>query len=192
MLETERVLLKPVEESDLQKLLELQWDKDLMKYMLFKPLSFENQKDWLKSLGKDNLAFSIFFKQENNIELIGVTTLNQINHIHQRASWGMKLKSNIQGKGVGFEASLILLNFGFANLNLMKIHGDIIAENSANRRMCEKLGVREEGLLINHYYQSGRFRNVVLVGILKEEFYNKNSDVLKKLGLMSDDQINSQ
>ena len=33
MLETKRLILKPVEESDLKKLLELQWDKDLMKFM---------------------------------------------------------------------------------------------------------------------------------------------------------------
>lgn len=184
MLETERLLLKPVEEADLQELLNFQWSKDLMTYMLFKPLSYENQKEWLKSLGKENLAFSIFLKNETGMELIGMTTLNQINHLHQRATWGMKLKPNIQSKGIGFESSLILLHFAFSNLNMVKIHGDIIADNMANRKMCEKIGVREEGLLISHYYQNGIFRDVVLVGILKEEFYRHNSESLKKLGLI--------
>ncbi len=184
MLETERVLLRPVEESDLIDLLELQWDRNLMKYMNFKPLTLENQKDWLKSLGKDNMAFSIFLKTENKIDLIGLATLNQINTIHQRASWGMKLKSNIQSKGVGFESSLILINFAFSNLNLMKIHGDIMYDNIANRKMCEKIGVREEGILVDHYYQNGKFRDVVLVGILKEEFYLKNNEILTKLNLI--------
>lgn len=186
MLETKRLLLKPVEESDLLELLELQWDKDLMHYMNFKPLSFENQKEWLKSLGKTNLTFSIFLKEEFNTILIGLATLNQIDHIHQRASWGLKLKTNIQSKGLGFESSLILLNFAFSNLNLQKIHGDIIFENFANRRMCEKIGVREEGILINHIYQNGKFRNLVLVGILKEEFYTKNLEKLKNLELIND------
>jgi RimJ/RimL family protein N-acetyltransferase len=184
MLETERLILKPVEQDDLEGLLELQWDKNLMTYMIFNPLSMENQKEWIKSLGKSNIAFSIFLKEEGINKLIGLATLNQINHIHQRASWGLKLTSNIQSKGIGFESSLILIHFAFANLNMAKIHGDILEENIANRKMCAKLGVREEGVLVNHYYQSGSFRNVVLVGMLKEEFYEKNSEKLKELGLM--------
>ena len=44
MLETDRLLLKPVEESELGSLLEMQWSQELMKYMIFKPLSLENQK----------------------------------------------------------------------------------------------------------------------------------------------------
>jgi RimJ/RimL family protein N-acetyltransferase len=183
MLETERLLLKPVEEADLKELLEMQWDRNLMQYMNFKPLSFENQKDWLKSLGKNNMAFSIFLKSENSMELIGLTTLNNIDSLHQRASWGMKLKSNIQSKGVGFEASVILLHFGFSHLNLNKIHGDILFDNIANRKMCSKIGVIEEGVLMKHYFQNGKFRDVVIVGILRDEFYNKNTETIKNLGL---------
>ncbi len=184
LLETERFLLKPVEESDLQELLELQWDKSLMKFMNFKPLSIENQKEWIKTLGKNNLAFSVFFKNEQKAELIGLATLNQIDHIHQRASWGLKLKSGIQGKGVGFEISLILLHFGFSNLNLRKIHGDSVSDNIGSLKMCDNIGLRQEGVLIDHYFQNGKFRNVTLVGILKEEFYSKNLEVLKNLGLL--------
>jgi diamine N-acetyltransferase len=189
MLETERVLLKPAEESDLKDLLELQWEKDLMKHMIFKPLSIENQMEWFKSLGKENLAFTIFVKSRKNKDLVGLATLNQINHIHQRASWGMKLKSNIQSKGIGFESSLILINFAFSQLNLMKIHADVIAENIVSRKLAEKVGTKEEGFLINHYFQNGKFRNAILYGILKEDFYKKNFEILKKLGLLSDDII---
>ena len=52
--------------------------------------------------------------------------------------------------------------------------------------MCEKIGVREEGILINHIFQNGKFRNLVLVGILREEFYEKNLSALKNLGLVVD------
>jgi len=184
MLETERLFLKPVAEEDLQELLEMQWDKSLMRFMNFKPLSMENQREWIKSLGRNNMAFSIFLKKDKESELIGLTTLNQIDHVHQRASWGMKLKANLQSKGIGFEASVVLLHYGFSVLNLHKIHGDIILENIANRRMCEKLGAREEGVLIHHYFQHGRFRDVVLVGILRDEFNEKNNETLQKLGLL--------
>lgn len=184
MLETERLFLRPVEESDLAEILEFQWDKELMRYMLFKPLSMQNQKQWLSSLGGENLAFSIFYKHSDASELIGLATLNRINHLHQRASWGMKLKRNIQGKGVGYEASLIILHFAFSVLNMHKVHGDIMSENTANRKMCQKIGVREEGILIDHYFQNGKFNDVVLVGINKIEFNAINVKELSRLGLI--------
>jgi [ribosomal protein S5]-alanine N-acetyltransferase len=184
MLETERLLLKPVEESDLKELLDMQWDRDLMKYMNFKPLSYENQKDWFRTQDKNTISFVVFLKQPEKLELIGLATLNQINQLHQRASWGLKIKSNLQSKGVGFEASIILMHYGFSNLNLQKIHGDIVVDNIANRKMCQKIGAREEGILTRHYYQNGEFNDVVLVGILKEEFYKYNFDRLKELGLI--------
>lgn len=184
MLETERLMLKPVEEADLADLLELQWDREIMKLMNFKPLSMDNQKEWLKSLGKNCIYFSVFEKTGGKHTLIGLASLNQIDHFHQRASWGLKLKTGLQGKGIGFEVTLILLHFGFSNLNFIKIHGDRIAENIGSIKMCEKIGVKEEGHLKSHYYQNGKFRDVTLVGILKEEFYKRNTDVLEKLGLM--------
>ena len=186
VLETERLLLRPVEESDLGELLAFQWDRKIMGLMNFKPLSMNDQKEWLKTLGGKKLAFSIILKAENEQELIGVATLNQIDHLHQRASWGMKLKMERQSGGIGFEVSLILFHFAFSTLNLHKISGDTVAENAAARKMCQNLGLREEGLLVSHYYQNGKFRDVVLVGILKEEFYKKNRDALSKLCLLAE------
>jgi len=183
MLETDRLLLKPVEESELGSLLEMQWSQELMKYMIFKPLSLENQKDWFKSLGKENLAFSVYLKNVARHELIGLATLNHIDRLHQRASWGMKLKPDLQSKGIGFEASLIIIDFAFSHLNLVKIHADVIVGNDFSRKLAEKVGTREEGLLLSHYYQNGKFRDVVLYGILKEEFYSKNRMALINLGL---------
>ena len=184
--ETERLVLRPVEEQDLRGLLELQWDKDIMKYMIFKPLSIEDQYKWFHSLGDMNIAFSVFLKQEKSQELIGLGTLNQIDHIHQRASWGMKLKSNLQKKGVGFEASLLLLHFAFSYLNLNKITANSLENNPAGNKIAEKIGTRKEGLLMKHIYQNGTFQNLVLFGILREEFYNKNSESLRNIGLINE------
>jgi len=189
MLETERLILKPVEESDLPSLLEMQWSQELMRYMIFKPLSLENQKEWFKSLGNENLAFSIYLKKDEIKELVGLATLNHINYLHQRASWGMKLKSNLQSKGIGYEASLIIIDFAFSHLNLKKIHADVIIENLVSRKLAEKVGTREEGLLKSHYFQNGKFRDVIIYGILKEEFYNKNLKELIRLGLMNDQDV---
>ncbi len=184
VLETQRLLLKPVEESDLPHMLELQWDKEVVKYMKFSPLSMENQKTWIKSLGKNSLAFTINLKTNNTTELIGLVTLNNIDHVNQRASWGTKLKSDLQGKGIGVETALIIIHYAFHYLNMQKIYADIIEDNISSQKLTDRIGARKEGLLINHLYHNGEFKNLVLVGILKDEFYNKNRKELIRLGLI--------
>ncbi len=184
ILETERLLLKPVEEADLVSLLDLQWDKDVVQHMRFTPLSMDNQSSWLRTLGKDRLAFTVFQKTEGKLELIGLATLNNIDSINQRASWGMKLKSYLLGKGIGYEASLMIIHYAFHFLNLIKIHADYIDDNKASEGLVNKIGLRKEGLLVKHLFHRGRFHDLNLVGILKEEFYAKNGDRLASLGLM--------
>lgn len=184
ILETERLLLKPVEQDDLDILLDLQWDKDVVKHMKFSPLSMDNQRAWIKTLGKDRYAFTMHQKTDGHLEFIGLATLNNVDAISQRASWGMKIKSGLLGKGIGFEASLIIIHYAFYFLNLVKIHADYIDDNKASEGLVRKIGLRQEGLLVKHLFHRGVFHDLILVGMLKEEFYAKNGDKLASLGLM--------
>jgi ribosomal-protein-alanine N-acetyltransferase len=184
VLETKRLIIKPVEESDLPALLELQWDKEIMKYMKFSPISTEDQKAWFASLGKGCKAFTILQKTKGKHQLIGLTSLNNIDYVNQRASWGMKLKTNLQSKGIGYEASLIIIHYGFHYLNLRKIHADFLEENKNSKGLTDKIGLRQEGILIDHVYQNGAFKNLTLVGMLKSEFYKINSNKLMELQLL--------
>jgi len=183
-LETERLLLKPVEKKDLLDLLELQWDRDVIKYMKFNPISISDQEAWFNSLGKSMIAFTMWLKQADKDVFFGLTSLNNIDRVNQRATWGMKMKPHIQGKGLGYEASILLIHYGFYHMNLHKIHADFLEENQASLGLVNKIGMRKEGILIDHIYHHGAFKNVVLVGMLKDEFYQSNTGALQKLGLL--------
>lgn len=188
VLETERICLRSVEEHHLEELLRLQWDREIMKLMNFTPLSMVNQKNWLASLtgSKTSKYFSVFLKDGDSENLIGLITLSQINHLHQRASWGLKIDSSAQGKGVGTETALILLHYGFSYLNMNKMFGDILVDNTPNRKLCAKIGHQEEGVLEEHYFQNGQFRDVVLVGLKRSNFYSVNKERLLKLGVIDE------
>jgi len=189
MLKTERITLYPVTKGAevLSNLLKLQWDKEVMKLMNFKPLSEQDQDKWVESLvsDKSKLFFNIAQKsKDNNAEFIGLASLNNIDRLHQRASFGIKLRTDVQSKGIGYETALILLHFGFSNLNLLKIHGDRVKENIGSIKLTKKLGMTEEGCLRKHQFINGEFRDLTLVGILKDEFYLTNLAELKRLGIV--------
>ncbi|MBM3326432.1 MAG: GNAT family N-acetyltransferase [Calditrichaeota bacterium] len=172
LLESERLMLKPIEEEDIYVLLEIRWDWDVMFFSLHEPISRREQLEWYRSLSsKKDLALSVFLKTEQGLKLVGTIGLYDINPRHQRATFRMRLSKESQGLGIGFEAGRMLMEYGFNVLNLRKICGDQFAVNKAAVTFCRRMGFVEEGVLRKHFYQNGEFRDVSFVGLLKEDFF---------------------
>ena len=176
-LESERLLLKPIEEEDIYQLLEFRWDKDIMKYTIHHPISKKQQLEWYNSLTKKDLVLSIFLKKDDGQILIGTIGLFDIDMRHQRASIHTRISLDYQGMGAGVEASRMLFEYGFNILNLQRINGIQFRENVASVKFLKKLGFKEEGLLRRYFYHGGEFKDASYIGLLKEDFF----EAVKKL-----------
>ena len=173
ILESERILLKPIELEDLNFLLNLRWEQEVMNYLIHDPISFKNQLDWFNNIKKTDVALSIFLKEDNDLKIIGTIGLYEINDRHQRAIWRIRLDSSQQGKGYATEAINLLLDYGFNTLNLNKIISDSFADNTAIVNLTLKLGFKQEGLLVGHYFHKGEFRDAIQFGLLRKDFNHK-------------------
>ncbi|MGB5024641.1 MAG: GNAT family protein [Saprospiraceae bacterium] len=173
ILETERILLKPIEVNDLAFLLNLRWEKDVMDYLIHDPISEKSQIEWFNNIKKNDLALSIFLKENEELKIIGTIGLYEINFRHQRAIWRIRLDPTRQGKGYAKESINLLLNYGFNTLNLNKIISDSFADNEAIVNLTLKLGFKKEGILKAHYFHKGEFRDAIQFGLLRTEYNNK-------------------
>ena len=170
ILETQRLLLKPIEVEDLKFLLNLRWEQEVMNYLIHDPISFKNQTDWFNNIKKTDLALSIFVKEDNDLKIIGTVGLYEMNARHQRAIWRIRLDPSQQGKGFATEAINLILDYGFNTLNLHKIISDSFADNAAIVNLTLKLGFKQEGLLVGHYFHKGEFRDAIQFGLLRKDF----------------------
>jgi RimJ/RimL family protein N-acetyltransferase len=93
-----------------------------------------------------------------------------ISETHQRAELGYWIAVPFWGMGYATEAARAVVEFGFASLGLHRIHAHYFAENRASGRVLEKIGMRHEGRLRNHFQKWNRFIDVENCGILAEEF----------------------
>ncbi len=75
-----------------------------------------------------------------------------------------------RGQGYGTEAVELLLDFGFRDLNLHRIYLHVFSHNAAAIRVYEKSGFVREGLLRQTAYIDGEYRDVILMGIIREEY----------------------
>ena len=99
----------------------------------------------------------------------------------QKAKWpGLDLSGGIWepgycigqkwwGKGLTTEALQAVLQFGFDTLNLNRIEAQHESDNPASGRVMEKAGMIHEGRLRQRVYNKGRYADVELYAILRQD-----------------------
>jgi RimJ/RimL family protein N-acetyltransferase len=64
----------------------------------------------------------------------------------------------------------LLLRHAFLDLNLNRVGLEVLADNEQAIRLYERVGFRTEGRLRSHVCKEGRFKDVLVMGILRAEF----------------------
>lgn len=75
-------------------------------------------------------------------------------------------------RGYCTEAALAVVKFGFEVLQLHRIHSSHFAANVASGRVMQKIGMSCEGCLRQHVRKWGTFEDIVLYGIVREDWQN--------------------
>jgi RimJ/RimL family protein N-acetyltransferase len=106
-----------------------------------------------------------------NDEIIGVAGFDEIVWSNGTAVLFVGIGDlSFRGKGFGFEALNLLIDYGFNELNFHKIQLNVIEYNIAAVKMYEKAGFIREGLYREYIYRDGRRYHLYLYGMLKSEW----------------------
>ncbi|MFF3002350.1 GNAT family N-acetyltransferase [Kitasatospora sp. NPDC057940] len=78
-------------------------------------------------------------------------------------------------KGYAAEALVLLLRFMFAERRYHKCLAAILAHNGASLALTRRLGFTEEGRLREHVFFAGRHHDLVMMGMLADEFERRHA-----------------
>lgn len=90
--------------------------------------------------------------------------------MHRQAKLGYWLGVPYWNRGYMTEAVQALVGYGFTELGLNKITASHFARNPASGRVMQKLGMTQEGLLRQDVRKNDDFEDLVLYGLLAEEW----------------------
>jgi [ribosomal protein S5]-alanine N-acetyltransferase len=168
LLETERLVLKVLNESDADKVLNYylrnknflsDWEpvRDIEFYtMTFQQSQIVNELN-LISEGK---IFKVWILEKGDNSLIGSIALNNIvRGAFQSCHLGYKLDQDKINKGYMTEALEKVIEYAFKELQLHRIEANIIPHNFRSLRVVEKLGFYNEGLAIKYLRINGRWED---------------------------------
>lgn len=176
-LETERLVLRKIEEKDVSDIFEYLSDEEVMRHYGTKP--FLNIEQALQTISNYERVFSeqsgirwgITLKGEDKV--IGSCFYDDINFEHCRIDLGYVLNKKYWRQGITKEAVQAIINYGFNNMNINRYQSVIEPENLPSQKLVESLGFQREGLLRDYEWFDGKFDDLYMYSLLKSDFSSR-------------------
>lgn len=176
ILETDKVLLRSMEENDHAAFLALaKQDYDMWYYFSYH-LGDETQlKNWIEMAFVDKkagtrLPFTIIDKASGTIA--GSSSIGNISYHDLRFEIGWSwLGPEYRSTGINRHAKFLMMNYAFEKLNFERVEFKTDVENTRARKGLEKIGGIEEGILRSHMTMwNNRRRTSIYYSVLKNEW----------------------
>ncbi|HYI14657.1 MAG TPA: GNAT family N-acetyltransferase [Thermomicrobiales bacterium] len=153
IVETERLIIRYWTSDDVNDAFTIYGDPEVTRYLAgdARDTTIEQTSEWLaKKLATqaDKAPLGLWAAEERATgRVIGHALLQyaQING-EDRVEVGYALARAAWGNGYATEIARAILRVGFDTLNLAEIYGVVIPENTASRRVLEKIGMRNLGM----------------------------------------------
>ena len=173
-LETERLILRRMKPSDLADVFDYAKRSEVSEFLLWYPhdeLAFTRR--YLKIVDtkyKRGEFYDWAVVNKADGKMIGTAGFTRFDIFNNTGEIGYVLNSEYWGRGLAAEASRAVITFGFEVLGLRRIEAKYMIENTSSRRVAEKCGMSEEGILRESVYAKGKYVDVAVASILSDEY----------------------
>lgn len=143
------------------------------------PHSLEEIKKWFEPpSGEGTRDFAVLnIKHKKDNKLIGSAGINHIDWINRHANAFLQIgEKDYWGKKIATEATLLMLQYAFEELNLNKIIGRVAIDNIASWKVAEKIGFEYEGLSKEEFYIDGEYLDVKRYSYLKRDWMRRKKE----------------
>ncbi len=176
-LETERLILRAFEDRDVPAIVECCADPEIAINLFLSPFPYTEQdgRDWVaksREMWNSQSALSFACESRETGEYVGSMGL-KLELSQGRAEIGYALCRNYWGQGLAAEAGRRVIAHAFEVLNLRRLHAGYYHWNPKSGRVLEKLGMKPEGMMRAHVVRMGRVADLMLVGLLREEWVGR-------------------
>lgn len=180
-----RIYLRALEPDDY--LVSVKWRNDPEIQQMIGGHSYfvspETEKKWVMDSinSRDRTVLAICLVE--NDKYIGNVMLQEIDWINRTGRVPLMIGDKSEWhKGYALEARMMMLRFAFEERGLHRIYAYILESNKASIKLHERCGFKKEGLFRQSVYKNGQYHNQVIMGVIKEEFYQAYEEYIVRYG----------
>lgn len=174
ILETERLVLRPVTEGDADAVFAACSHPAVTRYTLFdthrtRDDSLSFVRDYTVGSYAEMMPdpFAVTLRRDPEPRMVGAVGCHWASRPHLTMELGYWLAEHLWGKGLAAEAAAAVVRFAFGQYPVERIQARVIAGNNASARVLEKLGFRREGTLRSALFRRGKFEDVTMFALLR-------------------------
>ena len=185
-LETKRVVLRPIQESDFSPFHQLAQDTEMWKYFSLNLADEEQLKRWMSMAFHDiqvntRRAFTIVEKATGKIA--GSTSMGNISMHDLRLEIGWSwLGKEFRSSGLNLHAKYAMMKYAFEEINFARVEFKTDVLNERAKNGLRKVGGIEEGVLRSHMTMwNNRRRDSVYFSVIRNEWAGLKETIFKDI-----------
>ncbi len=176
MITSDRLCLRAAEREDLPRFVAWLNDREVGEFLsMNQPMSLVAEEHWFEDMQKKPKAEQVLVIQIRDGEAwrpIGNVSFMNIDWINRSAEVGIFIgEKSCWNQGYGREAMRLMLKHGFETLNLHRIYLRVFEHNLRGIKAYEHAGFKHEGRMRQAQYQDGRYYDVLLMSVLRDEYF---------------------
>ena len=176
-LETERLILRNLLESDLDDFHSYRSNPDICKFQSFDVFTIEDSRAFIDSqknakFGTPGEWTQVAIEWKENNKLVGDLALKPEAHEPRTIEIGVTLNLEYRKKGFAVEAFIRIFEYLFTETEAHRIFGILDVENAGSLRLMENLNFRREAEFKKSYWDKkmNEWRDEYLYALLKEDW----------------------
>ncbi|MFB5086670.1 GNAT family protein [Psychrobacillus sp. PGGUH221] len=176
VLESEELILGKIEEKHLQDLFRLYDNDKVFEYCGIIPK--HNIQTVSKMIGhferdyqkRSRIKWGIFQKKDSQ-KLLGIIECMDFNQKVNSVTIGYYLAEECWGNGIATKSVQLIVKYLFGEVNLNRIHAEVMPANEVSKKVLNKNGFIREGLLRQATLWSGKgIVDLEIYSLLKEDY----------------------
>lgn len=178
-LETERLILRNMRESDLDDFHSYRSNAEICKFQSFDAFTLDESKKFIaeqkdKQFGTAGEWVQVGIEWKENGKLVGDLALKPEHDEPRTVEIGVTLNIPYQSKGFAIEAFNKIFEFLFNQTETHRIYGILDTENHDSRKLLENLNFRREAHFVKSYWDKkmNEWRDEFVYALLKEDWEN--------------------
>jgi RimJ/RimL family protein N-acetyltransferase len=176
MIYGERLCLRAAEREDIPQFVVWLNDWEVGQFLsMNKPMSRAAEERWFENMLNSPRAEQVLVIQIKDSDAwrpIGNTSFMNVDWTNRSAEIGIFIgEKSCWNQGYGRETMRLMLKHGFETLNLNRIYLRVFEHNLRGIKAYEHAGFQHEGRMRQAQYQDGRYYDVLIMSVLREEYF---------------------
>ncbi|MFF4045164.1 GNAT family N-acetyltransferase [Streptomyces chartreusis] len=168
----DRTVLRPFTEADAAVMAEIIEDPEVVRFTgeASEEFPMERLRSWYGSRSAQNDRLDLAVTDRATGELVGEVVLYEWDATARSCTFRTLVGPRGRGRGIGTEATRLIVGHGFEQLGLHRIQLDAYGHNPRALRVYEKVGFVVEGVRREADFRDGQWLDWVMMAVLDHEW----------------------